>query len=74
MKYLWLTFSAWLAPSPTWRRYRVAPRANPAAFRHALLRAIQCDLRRNADFPVGDTAGWKTGVTTLSSVAGRTTL
>jgi hypothetical protein len=37
----------WLAPNPPWRRYRVIPRANPAAFRHDLLRGIQLELRRS---------------------------
>jgi len=68
------TVLTWFAPPPTLRRYRVTPRANPAAFRHNLLRGIQLELRRSADFPVGDNAGWKTGVTSLSSIASRTTL
>jgi hypothetical protein len=41
-----LIFAAWFAPSPTVRRYRVTPRANPAAFRHNLLLGIQLELRR----------------------------
>ncbi len=43
---LWSTIATWFTPRPAWRRYRVAPRANPAAFRHDLLREIQLDLRR----------------------------
>jgi hypothetical protein len=40
------TFAAWLAPGPACRRYRVTPRANPAALRHDLLCGIQRELRR----------------------------
>lgn len=65
---------AFLTPCPAWRRYRVAPRANPAAFRHELLCGIQRELCGNADFPVGpcprDLADWKTAVTPLSSMTG----
>ena len=61
MKTLWLTLIAWLAPYPAWRRYRVTPRANPAAFRHDLLREIQLELRR-------------TGLIASHQVPGRTTL
>ena len=43
---LWFILTAWLAPNPRWRRYRVTPRANPAAFRHQLLRGIQLELHR----------------------------
>jgi hypothetical protein len=32
--------------SRPWRRYRVTPRSNPAAFRHELRRGIQLELRR----------------------------
>jgi hypothetical protein len=46
---------------PPLRRYRVTPRANPAAFRHDLLREIQLELRRT------DIAGSR-------SVAGQTTI
>jgi hypothetical protein len=41
-----LTLSAWIWPGVTWRRYRVTPRVNQAAFRHDLLRGIQLELRR----------------------------
>jgi len=41
-----LTLTAWLWPKPAWRRYRVTPRANPAALRYGLLRGIQLELRR----------------------------
>ncbi len=58
---LWFTFTAWLAPHPPWRRYRVAPRANPAAFRHDLLREIQLELRR-------------TGLVTSRQIPDQTTL
>lgn len=56
-----LSIAAWLAPKPVWRRYRVTPRANPAAFRHDLLRGIQHELRR-------------AGLVTSQQVASRTTL
>jgi hypothetical protein len=46
LREFWLTLIAWLAPTPRWRRYRVAPRANAAAFRHDLIRSIQLELRR----------------------------
>ncbi len=42
----WTRVSTWFAPKNHWRRYRVAPRANPAAFRDDMLREIQLDLRR----------------------------
>ena len=38
--------AGWFAPGPPWRRYRVTPRVNQAAFRHDLLRGIQLELRR----------------------------
>ncbi len=46
MKRIWTIFAAWVAPRPVWRRYRVVPRVNPAAFRHDLLRGIQLELQR----------------------------
>jgi hypothetical protein len=55
------TLAARLAPRPNWRRYRVTPRANPAAFRHDLLRGIQLELR-------------SAGLVNSREVAGRTTL
>ncbi len=57
----WEGILAWLAPGPTWRRYRVAPRANPAAFRHSLLRGIQLELHR-------------AGLAGSRKIVGRTTL
>ena len=38
--------AAWFTPSSPLHRYRVAPRANQAAFRHDLLRGIQLELHR----------------------------
>ena len=47
--------------SQPWRRYRVAPRANPAAFRHSLLLGIQLALHR-------------AGLAGSRKIVGRTTL
>lgn len=46
MKLLWALVAAWFAPRLVLRRYRVMSQANPAAFRHDLLRGIQFKLRR----------------------------
>lgn len=52
----------WLAPpGPAWRRYRVAPRANPAALRYELLRGIE----RQLQLPRRAASSWTAGQTTL---------
>jgi hypothetical protein len=61
MKFLWAIVAAWFAPRLVLRRYRVTPRANPAAFRHDLLRGIQLELCR-------------AGLVTSRQIPGRTTL
>lgn len=61
MKLLWFTVAAWFGPRPALRRYRVTPRANPAAFRYVLLRGIHLELCR-------------AGLTGSREAAGRTTI
>jgi len=46
MKHLWAIITAWFAPRSLLRRYRVAPRKPPVAFRRDLLQGIQLELRR----------------------------
>lgn len=46
MKRFWQELVVWMLPRQHWRRYRVTPRANPAAFRQDMLRGIQFKLRR----------------------------
>ena len=46
MKLPWSFLAARIEARLAVRRYRVAPRANPAAFRYDLLRGIQAELRR----------------------------
>jgi hypothetical protein len=61
MKEFWQKLTARLGPRQQWRRYRVAPRANPVVFRYDLLRRIQSDLQRSSQ----SVSRLTTGQTTL---------